>query len=162
MLKLKRTAMITALLCLFTFYVNAQSQAVQSQGTQPQKAESKTEITVKAVQEHSKKAPPAKVIAKATSSKPAKKPLEPWEAWDKFRPQMLEISRQLGVTCIHCHDSRNYRDSSKPTHKIAKAHMEMVDMINEKYKDSFSAKVDCYMCHKGVSKPEFKERKEKF
>lgn len=143
MQKLKRTAMITALLCLFAVLVNAQSK----------KGEHKKEITAKNATESGKKAP----IASKT-----KKPLEPWEAWDKFRPQMLTISRQLGVTCIYCHDSRNYRDGSKPTHAIAKAHMEMVDMINEKYKHAFSAKVDCYMCHKGVAKPEFIEKKEKF
>lgn len=130
MLKLKRTAMITVLLCLFAFYVNAEMPK-------------------------SKKVANTKAAVKG-------KALEPWEAWDKFRPQMLTISRQLGVTCIYCHDSKNYRDASKPTHQIAKAHMEMVDMINEKFKNSFSDKIDCYSCHKGVARPEFKEKKAKF
>jgi hypothetical protein len=101
------------------------------------------------------------VHAKEAAKKPSKG-LQPWEAWDKYREQMITISRQLGVTCTHCHDTRNYRDASKKTHEIAKNHMEMVDMINAKYKNSFSEKVDCYMCHKGVAKPEFIEKKEKF
>ena len=100
---------------------------------------------------------PQKAPIKAKS-----KELEPWQAWDKYREQMITISRQLGVTCTHCHDTRNYRDASKKTHQIAKSHLEMVDMINEKYKNSFSDKVDCYMCHKGQAKPEFKEKKAKF
>src|SRR5690606_30677423 len=89
------------------------------------------------------------------ASKKASK-LEPWEAWEKYREPMAIISRQLGVTCTHCHDRRNYRDASKKAHIIAKSHMEMVDMINDKYKNSFSAKIDCYVCHKGKAKPEFK------
>ncbi len=87
--------------------------------------------------------------------------LEPWEAWEKYREPMAIISRQLGVTCVHCHNTRNYRDSSKKTHAIAKSHMEMVDTINEKYKNSFSAKIDCYVCHKGQAKPKFLEEKVK-
>lgn len=137
--KLKRTAAIVALLCLFVMVVNAQSQ----------KEQHKKDVATKTAETGGKKGP-------------LKQGLEPWEAWDKYRDQMIVISRQLGVTCNHCHDTRNYRDSSKATHKIAKAHMEMVDMINEKFKHSFSDKVDCYMCHKGIAKPEFKEKKDKF
>jgi hypothetical protein len=132
--KLKRTAAISLLLCSIGSYVHAESKK------EPAKAETPL---------------------KEASKKPAKE-LQPWEAWDKYRPQMLTISRQLGVTCTHCHDSRNYRDASKKTHEIAKSHMELVDMINAKYKNSFSEKVDCYMCHKGVARPEFIEKKEKF
>lgn len=140
--KLKRTAAICALLSLFALLVHAESK------NQSQKQAHKQEAAQKSLQDASKKAQNMK--------------LEPWEAWDKYREQMITISRQLGVTCTHCHDSRNYRDASKKTHQIAKAHMEMVDMINEKYKHSFSAQVDCYMCHKGVAKPEFKEKTDKF
>jgi hypothetical protein len=124
--KLKRTAMIVAILGLIIWAFEAQSQK------------------------------PAPKIESA--SKTGKKQLEPWEAWEKYREEMIVISRQLGVTCVYCHDSRNYRDSSKKTHQIAKAHMEMVDMINDKFKNSFSAKIDCYSCHKGVAKPEYKEK----
>lgn len=98
----------------------------------------------------------------AVGKKATKAVLEPWEAWEKYRVQMADISRQLGVTCVHCHNTRNYRDGSKAAHGIAKSHMEMVDTINEKYKNSFSAKVDCFMCHKGQAKPEFKEKLPKF
>lgn len=133
-IKLKRTAAICLFLGLFAVLVHAESN--------------KKEAAQKSVQEAAKKAKNLK--------------LEPWEAWDKYRDQMIVISRQLGVTCTHCHDTKNYRDNSKKTHQIAKAHMEMVDMINEKYKHSFSEKVDCYMCHKGTAKPDYKEKKDKF
>ncbi len=141
-LKLKRTAMI------ITFVAILLGAFVMHAETPSQKDAHKKEAAQKSVQEAGKK-------AKALQ-------LEPWEAWDKYRDQMITISRQLGVTCNHCHDTKNYRDASKKTHQIAKAHIEMVDMINDKYKNSFSEKVDCYMCHKGVVKPEFKEKKEKF
>lgn len=142
MIKLKRTAAICLFLGLFAVLVHAESQK------EAHKQEAAKKAAQKSVQEAAKKV--------------KKLQLEPWEAWDKYRDQMITISRQLGVTCTHCHDTKNYRDASKRTHQIAKAHMEMVDMINEKYKQSFSEKVDCYMCHKGVVKPDFKEKKDKF
>lgn len=88
--------------------------------------------------------------------------MKPWEAWDKYRAQMITISRQLGVTCNYCHNTRNYRDKSNPKWKVAKAHIQMVDLLNSQFKHTFSDKVDCYMCHKGVAKPEFKEKKDRF
>lgn len=136
-LKLKRTAAITLLFCLIALYVHGESK-----------------------NEHSM--PETSAAAPSKEPKKTGKGLKPWEAWDKYRDQMIVISRQLGVTCTHCHETKNYRDSSKKTHAIAKSHMELVDMINAKYKNSFSEKVDCYMCHKGVAKPEFSEKKEKF
>ena len=93
---------------------------------------------------------------------PKGKDYKPWEAWDKFSPQMNILSRQLGVTCNHCHNTKNYRDQSNPNWKIGKKHIEIVDMLNDKYKTAFSEKVDCYMCHKGTAKPEFKEKPAKF
>ncbi len=136
--KLKRTAAICLLLGLFALVIEAQSQ------------------------NSAQKAPAKAKAAGSDSKKPTQKQLEPWEAWEKYREQMIVISRQLGVTCVHCHDSKNYRDASKKAHQVAKAHMEMVDMINDKFKNTFSAKVDCYSCHKGVAKPEFKEKSEKY
>lgn len=148
-LKLKRGALSGIFLTVFAVLAFAETQTEHHS----------TETPPKAAQEHSKKdtkTTPAKADAKVK-----KKKLEPWEAWDKYREQMITISRQLGVTCTHCHDARNYRESTKKTFQVAKNHMEMVDMINERFKYSFSDKVDCYMCHKGQAKPEFKEPKEK-
>lgn len=77
---------------------------------------------------------------------------KPWESWDKYRKQMIEISEQLGVTCTYCHQPRNYRDSSKREFQIAKKHMEMVELLKSQFKDSMNSKVDCYLCHKGQAK----------
>lgn len=84
------------------------------------------------------------------------------EAWDKYRAEMLKISRQLGVDCTYCHNTQNYRDSSKKAFQIGLQHMEMIDMLNNKFKNSFKDKVDCYMCHKGQAIPDYKEKPEKF
>jgi hypothetical protein len=84
------------------------------------------------------------------------------EAWEKYRQPMIDISRQLGVTCTYCHDSKNYRDGSKATYQTAKKHMQVIDMLNNQFKTAFSEKVDCFMCHHGTAKPDFKEKPEKF
>src|ERR1043166_8736279 len=48
----------------------------------------------------------------------------------KTREYMIEISRQMGVTCNYCHDVKNFRDSSMKTWKVSKEHMRIVDILN--------------------------------
>ncbi|MCX7979406.1 MAG: hypothetical protein N2578_10450, partial [Bdellovibrionaceae bacterium] len=37
----------------------------------------------------------------------------------EMREYMLEISRQLGVSCRECHSLANFRDGSLPTYQVA-------------------------------------------
>ena len=75
----------------------------------------------------------------------------------KKREEMLVISRQLSVTCAYCHDVNNFRSSKMRTHKISLDHMRIVDLLNKK---GFRGKpkVDCYFCHRGKAKPDYKEK----
>ena len=75
----------------------------------------------------------------------------------KIRESMVNISRQLGVTCTHCHDVHDFRKSDMPTHKMARSHLEIVAKLNENA-SSLGGKVDCYMCHRGIAKPDFREK----
>lgn len=64
------------------------------------------------------------------------------------REEMLKWSRQLGVTCNHCHNMANLRDSSKATFQTAKAHSQMVEGLNQQ-KISGLPQVNCFLCHRG-------------
>lgn len=74
------------------------------------------------------------------------------------REEMLVMSRQLGVTCNHCHDPANFRDGKLKNFQIAKEHMRVVEFINSPKGWSSKPKVDCYTCHKGSAKFEYKEK----
>lgn len=75
-----------------------------------------------------------------------------------MRDYMLNISRQLGVTCNHCHDVKNFKDDKMTTHQISKQHMRVVHLLNtEGFVGKNALKVDCYMCHRGQAKPKYKE-----
>lgn len=75
----------------------------------------------------------------------------------RVREEMVLISRQLGVTCTHCHDTNNFRSSAMPTHKIAKEHMRITSWLN---KSGFKGrpKADCYLCHRGKAIPDYIEK----
>ncbi len=74
----------------------------------------------------------------------------------KNREYMIEISRQLGVTCNACHDVKNFRNTSMKAWRTAKEHMNIVDLLNSR---GFTKgpRVDCYMCHRGKAIPDYKE-----
>lgn len=80
------------------------------------------------------------------------------EATETTKKEMLEISRHLGVTCIHCHDLNNYRLADKKEFKVAKNHMEIVREL-KKHRDSLGGTPNCYLCHRGKAKPDFIEPK---
>jgi hypothetical protein len=77
-----------------------------------------------------------------------------------MREYMLKISRQLGVTCNHCHNVKNFKDESMPTWKIAKEHMKAVHLLNtEGFTSPRAPRADCYMCHQGKAKYQYTEPK---
>jgi hypothetical protein len=69
------------------------------------------------------------------------------------RQTMIQISKQLGVTCTHCHDTKNFKSTALPTWKTAKDHMRVVQLLNSKEGFNGSPKVDCFTCHQGMAKP---------
>ncbi len=76
-----------------------------------------------------------------------------------MREYMVEITRQIGVTCTHCHNLKNFKDSSKDLWKVGAQHIEVVKGLNRHYlKQLGIEKVDCYMCHRGKPKPNYKEK----
>lgn len=78
---------------------------------------------------------------------------------EEIREQMIVISRQLGVNCLSCHETENFASAKKLEFRVAKDHMRLVQMLidNGFNGQSGSPKADCYMCHRGVLKPPFKE-----
>jgi hypothetical protein len=77
---------------------------------------------------------------------------------EQIRESMVTISRQLGVTCTYCHNTDDFKNSEKPFFKIAKEHMRLTQILIDSGMDGRSGpKADCYMCHRGQSKPNYKE-----
>lgn len=76
---------------------------------------------------------------------------------EKQRAYMVEISRQIGVTCTYCHDVKNFKNSSMKEWKVSKRHIDFVKSVNQDPKKLLGPKMDCYMCHRGEAKPEFRE-----
>lgn len=74
----------------------------------------------------------------------------------KMRENMITISRHLGITCTYCHNMKNLRSDEKKEFRIAKKHIEVTNWLNT---TGFAGtpKVDCYLCHRGHAKPEFRE-----
>lgn len=80
-----------------------------------------------------------------------------------MKERMKNWSRQLGVTCVYCHNIDNFKDDSKQSYKTSLKHYQMTKVIQE---DVFNkrdqagilkVKVDCYMCHRGEDKPSYNE-----
>jgi len=77
------------------------------------------------------------------------------------RQYMLDISKQIGVTCNYCHNVKNYKDDSMRTHQISKQHMNVVHMLNtEGFVGQNALKVDCFVCHQGKAKFKYKMDKQ--
>ncbi len=76
----------------------------------------------------------------------------------KMREYMVNISRQIGVTCNHCHNVSNFKSDKMSAYKISKHHMKLVDILNVQGMGGVkTSKVDCYMCHRGKIVPDYKE-----
>ncbi len=66
------------------------------------------------------------------------------------RVQMVQMSRELGVTCIECHSTKNWKDGSKATFKIAKDHIKTVELLRGSgYDGKKYPEASCFMCHQG-------------
>ena len=71
------------------------------------------------------------------------------DAYPTVRESMIVMSRQLGVTCLHCHDVGNLKSTAKPAFQIAKRHIQVVQTLNGAQGFGGKPKVDCFMCHRG-------------
>lgn len=78
---------------------------------------------------------------------------------EQMREQMIVISRQVGVTCTTCHNTDNFKSDKKDSFKIAKEHMKLTQLlIDGGMNGKTGPKADCYMCHRGQLKPDYKEK----
>lgn len=69
---------------------------------------------------------------------------------EEVRIQMLQISRELGVTCTECHTTANYKDNSKKTYQVALQHMTWVQVLRDNGMDGKKAPAaSCFTCHQG-------------
>ena len=73
----------------------------------------------------------------------------------KLRAQMVQISKELGVTCTFCHNSENFKDSKNKNFITAKDHFRVLAILNSDQGFKSKPKVTCYTCHKGQSKFEY-------
>ncbi len=75
---------------------------------------------------------------------------------ERIRSEMLVISKELGVTCTECHNLKNFSSPDKRLFQISREHIRIVNLLRE---SGFDGKVGplatCYMCHRGLLKPEF-------
>ena len=77
---------------------------------------------------------------------------------EEMRLYMVNISRQLNVTCTTCHNTTNFKSDDKLPFKVAKEHMKITQLLIDNGMDGKkSAKADCYMCHRGELKAAYKE-----
>jgi hypothetical protein len=80
-----------------------------------------------------------------------------------MKEKMILWSRQLGVTCVHCHNLENFKDDHKLSFKTALKHEKMGKVLQEEVFNDRDAghelkvKVQCYMCHRGLQWPEYIE-----
>lgn len=95
------------------------------------------------------------IYAAQTRRQMVRKSVDPDVAMRKW---MLEISRELGVTCTHCHNTKDFKDNSKDEYKVALNHIKIVEWLEKDgfYKDRRNTQVSCFMCHRGQPVPDYK------
>jgi hypothetical protein len=77
---------------------------------------------------------------------------------EKIRQEMVTISRELGVTCVECHNVQNFKDDKKKTFKVSREHMKLTQVLKENGFDGKKGPMaTCYMCHRGKLMPDYKE-----
>jgi len=67
---------------------------------------------------------------------------------------MSVYSASLGVECSHCHESGNWKASSKPAHAMVEKMLPIFDEIPKHFEPSRMPTTQCYMCHQGQRIPE--------
>lgn len=77
-----------------------------------------------------------------------------------LREQMMVMSRQLGVDCTTCHNTKNFAAADKPEFRVARAHMKITQLLIDNGFDGRDKrpKADCYLCHRGQLKPDYIEK----
>lgn len=66
------------------------------------------------------------------------------------RVQMVQLSRELGVTCTECHSQKNWKDDAKTTFKTARKHLKVVEVLKQNGMDGKNGpEASCFMCHQG-------------
>ena len=78
---------------------------------------------------------------------------------EEMRRTMVVISRQLGVNCTTCHNTKNFASAEKVEFKVAKEHMRLTQVLIDNGMNGKDKRpmADCYMCHRGQLKPNYKE-----
>ena len=78
---------------------------------------------------------------------------------EEMRRTMVVISRQLGVECTTCHNTKNFLSAEKVPYRVAKEHMRITQALIDNGFDGKDKrpKADCYMCHRGQMHPRYKE-----
>lgn len=68
-------------------------------------------------------------------------------------------SKALGVTCLHCHDSKDWSSDKKAAKTVAREMSKMVSQINDNILANIESlgdregNVTCNTCHRGDKKP---------
>jgi len=68
------------------------------------------------------------------------------------KPIMKKWAKALGVDCDHCHHDDGMAIDTKKK-EAARAMLEMVMAVNEKYMKKLDAELTCMTCHQGDVKP---------
>lgn len=95
---------------------------------------------------------PSRVPREQMDAELAKWPAALKDAPDSTRLTMTVYNVSLGVGCEHCHTGDDWKSA-------AKAPMKLVPAMNAMFKEfpkymPPTARTQCYMCHKGATKPE--------
>lgn len=79
---------------------------------------------------------------------------------EEMRQSMIVMSRQLGVTCTTCHNTENFKSEEKVPFKVAKEHVKLTQLLIDNGMDGKNShpKADCYMCHRGTLRPDYREK----
>lgn len=67
----------------------------------------------------------------------------------KMREQMVQMSKELGVTCAYCHNPENFKDAKNKKFKIALEHLKITQLLNSEKAFNRKPLITCYSCHQG-------------
>ena len=99
--------------------------------------------------------PSPRVAPNATGSQRAFEALRQRQQLEPRHDVTLAFNRALGVTCDHCHTA-DWKGYAKPPMKLVKTMNAMFEEF-PKYMPA-TARTQCYMCHKGSTKPELNSK----
>lgn len=77
---------------------------------------------------------------------------------EEIREQMINLSREIGVTCNECHSLQNFKDGQKKSYQVGKEHMKITQLLKENgFNGKKGPQATCFMCHRGKLKPDYIE-----